>query len=226
MEILTKHRYASATLKGHHRQLSSLGITWPVASGLTAFYMGRLFFVAFWGNPPAPHGKHGHQPHESPAVITIPLIFLAILSAIGGFIGIPHFLYPQQSPEGLDMRVALISSVVAVSGLGFSYMIYGKRTVSDPLVTKLGDFYAVLKNKFYFDIVYGWYVDNVQQNVALFLARFEKEFIVRLCVGGITNLARSGGKTFRYLQNGLVQFYALIFILGAVFLFLMLAKTL
>jgi NADH-quinone oxidoreductase subunit L len=197
------------------------------ASGFTAFYMGRLFFVAFWGDAAqAHHGDHGHDVHESPAVMTLPLIVLAILSAIGGFIGIPHYLFPQQAPEALNMRVAMISSVVAVLGLGFAYMIYGRRTATDPLAAKLGSFYAVLQNKFYFDIVYGWYVDNIQQNIALFLSRFEKEFIVRLCVGGITNLARSGGKTFRYLQNGLVQFYALIFILGAVLLFLILVKTL
>jgi len=154
--------------------------------------------------------------------MTIPLIFLAILSAIGGFIGIPHFLYPQEAPEGLNMRGAVISSVIALLGLGLSFMIYGKRTASDPLETKLGSFHAVLKNKFYFDIVYGWYVDHVQQNVALFLSRFEKEFIVRLCVGGLTNLARSGGRTLRYLQNGLVQFYAMVFVLGAILLFLFL----
>jgi NADH-quinone oxidoreductase subunit L len=157
--------------------------------------------------------------------MTIPLIFLAILSGLGGFIGIPHYLSPQQAPEGLNARVAVISSVVALLGLGFSYMIYGKRAQSDPLATKLGSFYTVLKNKFYFDIVYGWYVDNIQQNVALFFSRFEKECIVRLCVGGITNLARSGGRTFRYLQNGLVQFYALIFVLGAILLFLFLMQS-
>jgi len=197
------------------------------ASGLTAFYMGRLFFVAFWGTPAASHHEAlGAEPHESPLVMTIPLIILAILSAVGGFMGIPHFLYPQEAPEELNMRVALISSVVAILGLGFSYMIYGKRTGDDPLATKLGFLYTVLKNKFYFDIVYGWYVDHIQQNVAMLLSRFEKEFIVRLCIGGLTNLARSGGKTFRYLQNGLVQFYALIFVLGAVFLFLILVKTL
>ena len=193
------------------------------ASGLTAFYMGRLFFVAFWGNTPSP-AEHG--PHESPLVMTIPLIFLAVLSAIGGFIGIPHFLYPQAAPGELNMQGAVISSVVALLGLGISYMIYGKRTQADPLVTKLGSFYTALKNKFYFDIVYGWYVDNIQQNLGLFLSWFEKEFIVRRGVGGLTNLAHSGGKTLRYLQNGLVQFYALVFVLGAVGLFLMLVKTL
>jgi NADH-quinone oxidoreductase subunit L len=190
------------------------------AGGLTALYMGRLFFVAFWG-------EAGHKVHESPLVMTIPLIFLAILSAVGGFIGIPHFLYPQQASEGLNMKVAVISSVVALLGLGCSYMIYGKRAQSDPLAIKFGSFYTVLKNKLYFDIVYGWYVDHIQQNVALFLSRFEKKFIVRLCVDGLTNLAQSGGRTFRYLQNGLVQFYAMVFVLGAIslFLFLMLAHN-
>ena len=205
-----------------------------LASGLTAFYMGRLFFVAFWerGLSPASQGDCPlpvpavHEIHESPAVMTIPLIFLAILSAIGGFLGIPQLLFPQQAPENLNLKVAIISSVIALLGLGFSYMIYGKRSQNDPLATKLGGFYTVLKNKFYFDTVYGWYVDRIQQTLALCLAWFEKVFIVRGGVEGITNLARSGGKTFRYLQNGLVQFYALIFILGAVFLFLILSKTL
>jgi NADH-quinone oxidoreductase subunit L len=201
----------------HNTVLYAIAAT---ASGLTAFYMGRLFWVAFWGKPSGVH--KGHEIHESPAVMTIPLIVLAILSTIGGFIGIPGLLFPQEAPEVLNMKVAVISSVVALLGLGFSYMIYGKRSASDPLVAKLGNFYTVLKNKFYFDAVYGWYVDTVQQNVAIVLSRLEKEIIDRLFVGGLTNLARTGGRTFRYLQNGLVQFYALIFILGAVLLFLVL----
>jgi NADH-quinone oxidoreductase subunit L len=197
-----------------------------LASGLTAFYMGRLFWVVFWAKAAkgtVPFSSRGLSPseeiHESPLVMTIPLAVLAFLSAIGGYLGIPHLLFPQQAPEELNLRVAVISSVVAVSGLGFSYMIYGKRPQTDPLVTKLGAFYAVLQNKFYFDIVYKWYVERIQQTMAVLLAWIEREFIVRLCVGGITSLARSGGRTLRYLQNGLVQFYALIFVLGVILLF-------
>ena len=175
------------------------------ASGLTAFYMGRLFFVAFWGNASSSH--HGHGPHESPLVMTLPLIFLAILSAIGGFIGIPQLIFPQEAPEELNMKVAIISSVIALLGLGISYAIYGKRTETDPLASKLGSFYSVLRNKYYFDIVYEWYVDTVQQNIAVLLSWFEKIFIIRFFVGGLTNMARDGGKTFRYLQNGF-NFYS------------------
>ncbi|MBF0571760.1 MAG: NADH-quinone oxidoreductase subunit L [Candidatus Omnitrophica bacterium] len=205
------------------KQNTVLYLIATLASGFTAFYMGRLFLVVFWENS-FPSSKEGddRKIHESPAVMTIPLVLLAILSAIGGFIGIPHLLIAGEAPEKLNMKVAVISSVIALLGLGFSYMIYGKRMASDPLATKLGSFYVVLKNKFYFDIVYGWYVDNVQQKVAVFFSWFEKEFIVRLCVGGITNLAMFGGKNFRYLQNGLVGFYALVFVLGAILLFLFL----
>ena len=192
-----------------------------LASALTSFYMGRLFWVAFWGKP-----YSSDHSHESPWVMTIPLIFLAILSAIGGFIGIPHFLYPQTADPVLDVKIALISSFLAVLGLVFSYMLYSKRPVVDPLEKNFEFLYRILKNKYYFDIVYSWYVDCVQQKAVLLLSRFERRYIDHLCVVGLKNTAKSSGRVFRYLQNGLVQFYALIFVLGAVFLFLILAKNL
>jgi len=195
------------------------------ASGLTSFYMGRLFFVAFWGEPAAvKKGSHDHDIHESPLVMTLPLIFLAILSTIGGFIGIPHMIFPLSAPDTLNMRVAVISSVVAILGLYIAYTIYGKRTQEDPLAAKLGDFYAVLQNKFYFDIVYTWYVDNIQQRFVLALFHVERVGIDRAFIGGITHLARGAGKAFRHLQNGIVQTYALIFVLGVISLFLFMVK--
>ena len=188
-----------------------------ITSALTAFYMGRLFWTAFWGKAPSP--GHDHHAQESPAVMTIPLIFLAILSVGGGFMGIPHFLYPEAERPHLNMKVAWMSSFAAILGFSISYMMYSKRPSRDPLETKLGPLYPVLKNKYYFDEVYGWYVDYVQQNFAMILSWFEKVFIVRLGVHGITSAAKAGGKALRCLQNGLVQFYALIFVLGAVYLF-------
>jgi NADH-quinone oxidoreductase subunit L len=88
----------------------------------------------------------------------------------------------------------------------------------------LGALYPVLKNKYYFDAIYGWYVDRVQQGFAKLLSWFESVFIVRFGVHGLTGAANMSGKAFRYLQTGLVQFYALIFILGTVTLFLFLVK--
>lgn len=206
----------------HNKLLYGLA---SATSALTAFYMGRLFWIAFWGKPfDSAQGKpsQDHHVHESPAVMTFPLIFLAVLSVIGGFIGIPHYLYPEMEHIKLDMDVAIISTVVAVLGTGISFIVYGKRPSTDPLETKLGFVYPILKNKYYFDHLYGWYVSTVQQNFAKFLAWFEKIFIVRCGVHGLTDLASVGGKTFRQLQNGLVQFYALIFVLGTMVLFFIL----
>ena len=66
----------------------------------------------------------------------------------------------------------MISSAVAVSGLVVSYLVYGKRPASDPLATKIGIIYPILKNKYYFDVLYGWYVDSVQQGFAKILFWF------------------------------------------------------
>ena len=191
-----------------------------LTGGLTAFYMGRLFWTAFWGKD-----DHGHA-HESPSIMTLPLIFLAILSVIGGFIGIPHFLYPQAEHLELNMKVALISSFVAVSGLTISYMIYGKRPGTDPLEAKLGGLYSVLRNKYYFDALYGWYVDSLQQSFAKTLFWFEQSIIVRFGVHGLTNLAKTLGQGLRKLQTGLVQFYALVFVLGTAVLFVFMVTQL
>ena len=184
------------------------------ASALTSFYMGRLFWIAFWGKP-----STDDHAHESPAIMTFPLIFLAILSVIGGFIGIPHFLYPQGEQPHLNMTVALISSCAGLLGLGLSFMMYSKKPATDPLEKKLGGFYTVLKNKYYFDMVYTWYVDRVQQTFAVILSWFERIVIVRLGVHGITDAADITGKIFRSFQTGLVQLYALVFALGVIVIY-------
>ena len=188
-----------------------------VTSCLTSFYMGRLLWTAFWGKESSSKGHHAA--HESPAVMTIPLIFLAVLTVTGGFLGIPHFLYPEAEHLTLNISVALISSVAAVLGLGVSYMIYGKRPDSDPLETKLGFIYPILKNKYYFDAAYGWYVDTVQQGIAKIFSLLEEVVLVRFGVHGLTGAAKASGDALRRLQTGLVQFYALVFVLGAVGLF-------
>ncbi|MBF0504875.1 MAG: NADH-quinone oxidoreductase subunit L [Candidatus Omnitrophica bacterium] len=197
-----------------------LYLTASLASGLTSFYMGRLFWVAFWGKP-----YSADHSHESPLVMTIPLIFLAILSIVGGFIGIPHFLDHQDHPSP-NILIALVSSFIAVLGLGLSYRLYSKRPVVDPLETHWKTIYGILKNKYYFDTVYSWYVDCIQQKLATILSRFEKIYIDYYCVVGLKNTTKASGRVLRYLQTGLVQFYALIFVLGAVFIFLLLAKSL
>ncbi len=201
-------------LAAEHNQI--LYVIASLTSGLTAFYMGRLFFTAFWGK-----GDTHHPAHESPAIMTMPLVFLAILSVIGGFIGLPHFIAPEGEHPHFNMTVAIISSAIAVAGLGLAFMIYGNRPAKDPLENKL-PLYNLLKNKYYFDAIYSWYVDVVQQKFARILDGFEKTIIVKAGVHGATDSTRFIGGALRQLQNGLVQFYALFFIFGSIALFIFL----
>lgn len=194
-----------------------------LTAGLTAFYMGRLCWISFWGKAPSSF-PHGHQPHESPAVMTVPLIILAILSFMGGFLGIPHFLHAEAADPQMNIPVALISSFVAILGLTISYLVYKKRPAREPLEMKLGFLYSILKNKYYFDVVYRWYVERVQQTAAMIFSWIEKVFIIRLGIHGVTGTAKAAGQVLRYLQVGLVQFYALIFVLGVIYLFFILIK--
>lgn len=194
-----------------------------LTSLLTSFYMGRLLWVAFWGQPNA---NDKHPAHESPAVMTFPLIFLAILTVAGGFLGIPHLLYPEKEHIAVNMQVAIISTLVAVIGLAVSYMIYGKRPKQDPLTAKLGALYTVLKNKYYFDEIYAWYVNSVQQSFAKMVACFEDIFIVRFGVHGLTGIAKNSGEALRRLQTGIVQFYALVFVLGTIIIFFFMVNRL
>ncbi len=202
------------------RHNSLLYWTASITSTLTAFYMGRLFFTAFWGKT-----GHDNHAHESPATMTLPLIFLSILAVIGGFIGIPHFLYPDGEHHPLNMKVAVISTVLGVLGLGTAYLLYGKRPAKDP-VENLGLIYPILKNKYYFDAVYSWYVDVFQQGFAKILTWLEKIIIIRVAIEGLTGMAKAAGSSLRYLQTGMVQFYALIFVLGALYLFYIMVTAL
>jgi NADH-quinone oxidoreductase subunit L len=124
------------------------------------------------------------------------------------------------------MNVAIISSVVAVLGLGLSFMIYGNRPSRDPLESKLSSIYPVLKEKYYFDALYGWYVDQVQQKFAKLLFWLEQTLLVRVGVHGLTSAVKATGHALRQLQTGLVQFYALVFVLGTVLLFLIMVTRL
>ena len=200
-----------ALAAGHNPLLYWIG---TVTAGLTAFYMGRLCWIAFFWHP---HSSP-HHAYESPLVMTLPLLFLAILSIVGGFIGIPHFLRPEEAVE-FHLNVAFISTGVVAIGLVSAFLLYRKRSDQDPLQKKLGFVYPILQNKYFFDTVYNGYVQQIQQRVAWLFYFIEKYLIIRLGIHGTTWTAKTSGRILRLLQTGLVQTYALIFVLGLIYLF-------
>jgi NADH-quinone oxidoreductase subunit L len=163
-----------------------------IAAFLTAFYMGRQVWMVFFGEP-----RHAAAAHavESPRVVTVPLTVLAGLSVLGGLLNFPglnslsawlgHTIeaaehatavasWLQVSWGGLNPFVALISTVLALAAIYFSWLIYGRRPLEtgqiDPLKKALGPVFTVFERKYWVDELYGAVIVNRYVDVARFLA--------------------------------------------------------
>jgi NADH-quinone oxidoreductase subunit L len=212
-----------------------LFILGAAVAGLTAFYMFRLFYVAFVGKPRTEAAGHAH---ESPVVMTWPLIVLAVFAVIGGIIGVSGIYAAQFSPgeSGASLVQRIIepfahSPVGALTGLAFvaagffaARALYLNAT-NDPLPAKLGGLATAMKNRFYFDEIYETTFIRAHDFIAAVM-----DWIDRWVVdwGGI-GLIRGGtdftGRALRLMQTGNLQTYAFLFALGvAVVLYFVLGK--
>ncbi len=196
-----------------HEKSMPLFVLGVATAGLTAFYMGRELFVVFCGKP-RDHHAYEHA-HESPWVMTLPLVFLAILSVIGGFgnkvseLWIPH----HEGAHDLGLTALLIA--VPLVGFVVSAAIYWKAEPSDaPVKNMLGGLYTVIQNKFYFDEIYQWIVDNVQGTIAKLSEWFDLWILQRLGIGGLSLGTGLLGRTVRLLQTGNIGTYAFLLGLG------------
>ena len=154
----------------HNQILFWVGV---IAAFFTAFYMSRLFFLVFMGSSRAKahasedhddhgHGHdHAHEPHESPASMTTPLIVLAALAVVAGFVNTPfnewlgHWLTGQEHEEAANWTVIILSTLAGVLGIGLGYLIYLKRTIPRDIVSsKMPWLYTLLNRKYFIDEIY------------------------------------------------------------------------
>jgi NADH-quinone oxidoreductase subunit L len=187
---------------------------------LTAFYMGRVFTIVFFPSDREAHHGHGgheHPIHEGDFRITLPLLILAVLSVVGGFLPIKSFLTAHEAHEahhGLG-GLAFTSLVLAGAGMLISFFLYCRRTQgiqdSVPALKAPG---AVLEKKYFFDLLYDGLIKYVQENIAMVCDVVERYVVVEWTVNGLARAVRSWGDLARKLQTGVVQFYALFFTLG------------
>ncbi len=210
-----------------------------VTALLTAFYMFRLWYLTFFGENRAPHDADHHAPHESPWVMLIPLILLAILALAGGWIGIPHALWggdqfahfldpvlnpPAQSAgsETQERLFSVISVVMAAIGWFFAYLLYCRKPgLADRLAQRIGGLYSLLLNKYWIDQIY----EGVIVAPLLFLSKYLLWGAVdRGVVNGGGTLAagsmRGLGALFQRVQSGNIRSYAGWLAIGAAVLLL------
>ncbi len=211
----------------HSRILWGVGLFTAL---LTAFYIFRVVFVAFWGESRVDEKIHVH---ESPPVMTRPLVILAVLSFVGGYVGLPHlslvdsFLGPvfegtghhPAADIGLEWILLAVSAVVALVGIGLAYLMY----VSNPALPKaisqwFNPIYKLLYNKYYVDEIYMWAIVNPLRRLAAFLADIFDTVVFDGLVESQANLVGVLSATWRELQTGVVRNYALGILIGAVFI--------
>src|SRR5581483_8947977 len=207
-----------------------LFVTSLVTAALTAFYTARAYFLTFWGEVKLPP-EAGHHPHES-TIMLVPLQILAVgVVGIGLTLGpthlFAHFLEQHWletstatrrflSAEGHGMNVLLMagSSLFALAGIGLAYWMYVRKpAVADEIATSVQGPYELSRNKFYLDELYEAFMVQPLTNLAQAL-RILDQYIVDGLVDLLGQVPRFLGYLFRPIQNGLVQFYALLMALG------------
>jgi NADH-quinone oxidoreductase subunit L len=197
---------------------------------LTTFYMFRLFFVVFLGKAKSELPDHAH---ESPKLMTFPLVILAIAAVFGGYFGIVQLIAPQfgeQAPETFaplepfrTAPIAACESLVAfAAGLWLAFSFYYKAE-SDPVPAKLRSLSKVLRHKFYFDEMYDALIALTQESMATVANGFD--IGLKWLIRGIQGTTDLTGRGLRLFQTGNLQTYSFLFAAGiALVLYLMLLR--
>ncbi len=186
---------------------------------LTAFYMGRAVTIIFWSSAPTRHPQKHVEIHEDNWMITVPLLILAVFSLIAGYLPFKSFLENQTAHAEIHPQwLAAASVTLACCGLLLSFVLY--RRSSSPLSQGLNrknlltQLVTFLKEKYYFDKFYDWFIIHVQENIARAADNFERVVLERGGNQGLAGLTQFLGNTARKLQNGWIQSYALVFAIG------------
>jgi len=213
-----------------------------VAAGVTAFYMFRLVFLTFYGDSRMTPQVEKHV-HESPYSMTVPLMVLAVLAVVGGWVGVPavlgganHFEHwlapvfghaaavPAAAAEGgahhsaaLEWMLMGGSVAVALCGILLSVYLYRVRpTKPAEIAAKVPGIYDVVLNKYYVDEIYDFlFVRRIVNGSVWLWQAFDATFIDGI-VNGIADLVRGAGDGIRRAQTGVVGNYAFSLLLGAV----------
>jgi NADH-quinone oxidoreductase subunit L len=216
-----------------------------ITAFVTSFYMFRLWFLTFFGDyrgndahedgshhSSAAHGHgndhgHGHDPHESPWVMLGPLVILAVLSVIGGWVGIhgwfENFLAPvfntglpemaketTESSGGTETLFMFISVGAAVLGLFLAWLLYSRRPeLPARIATSLGSLYQAVSHKYYIDEIYAaLFVKPLIEGSTTVLWHGLDQEVIDASVNGAAHTAREVSDEARHMQSGNLRSYA------------------
>jgi NADH-quinone oxidoreductase subunit L len=204
-----------------------------LAAVMTSFYMFRLLFLTFFGEARMT-AEAKHHLHESPPVMTVPLIILAVLSVIGGYVGLPavlgdradliaRFLEPLArrphvaAEASAEWNLILVSTAAAAAGLFIAYLFYFRYPLTPGrLAARFPALYRLLAGKYYVDEIYdAAIVRPAVRGAELVYAHFDLK-VIDGALNGSAAAAAAAGRGLGRLQTGLVKDYALAFLLAVV----------
>ncbi|MBQ9073543.1 MAG: NADH-quinone oxidoreductase subunit L, partial [Muribaculaceae bacterium] len=193
------------------------GIWMTAVAGLTAFYMFRLYYRIFWWNEPD-YSKHHHVPHDAPWTMTLPLIILAAVSCVAGFIPFGEFVtYNREAYHiHLNMPVAATSVIVAVIAIIIATVMYRKENeLSDKIANSVKGLWTAAYHRFYFDELYLFITHKIIFNlVSRPIAWFDRH-IIDGTMDMFATMANKASVAIKGLQSGSIQSYVLVYLLGA-----------
>jgi proton-translocating NADH-quinone oxidoreductase chain L len=178
-----------------------------ITAALTAFYMSRQFLLTFTG---AARTQEAGMVHESPWVMSLPLVVLMVPSALSGYLGNLWF-----AKEELSISVATLSTVAVLLGFAVSFALYILKVPVKGLQTTFAPLLQALENRLYIDQLYEQTVVSGLAGIGVTVAWFDKNL-----VDGFVNLVSAfllaGSQVFKYVETGKTQFYLLIVITSVV----------
>jgi NADH-quinone oxidoreductase subunit L len=228
-DLVLEAAYASG-----HRGLWLVGL---VTAGLTSFYIFRLIFMTFHGESRVAPEK-AHHLHESPPVMTLPLIVLAVLAVVGGWVGLPdgvlwgdafsrflapavaHPIHPMMMTDGAapTLLLSVSATIVALAGIIVAWILYIRLPGLPALLAwKAGELYSILARKYYVDELYDALISRplfwISENV---LYRGVDVGLIDGFVDGTGIGVEGSGEGLRRVETGNVQNYAFVYLIGAV----------
>ncbi len=199
-----------------------------LVAGLTAFYMFRIYFVAFWGRPRTAEAEHAH---EAPWVMLAPLLVLALLSAVAGFVPMADYVSlggHGGHHGGVNLAIAVPAVLIALAGIAAATFLYvGEKAEarSAAAVRALGGAYRTVRNKFYVDELYLFVTHRIIfRYISRPIAWFDR-YVVDGAMDLSAWLTRRAGAALGRTQTGQVQTYGVWYTGGILFALLIVWAT-
>jgi NADH-quinone oxidoreductase subunit L len=219
----------------------AIWIIGATGAAITSYYMFRLYFVTFFGE--TRYHEHGdHKVHESPLIMTIPLMILAVLALFGGFLGVPHtldffhtgnfieeFLHQSVSDSAVishgeftEVSLMGVSVLLALIGFIVSYNVFFKNKKAPKKDEDYAGLQKTVYNKYYVDEFYNIAFVKSIYHFALVLWRVFDVFVIDGIVNGIARLLKNLGEGMRETESGVVHDYMMYMAGGLVSFFVLL----